>query len=187
MIILFHVQTNFEPSNNENVINKGYQDEKLKKIVGHISFIEKDYNEFKLQYNKQSVEEVLVQRAIKTTIQVFYDKGLFDNYANADKVLADFFTTRRRAHLEEVNDDIQGFCSKIQFEKQSNIKIKIQQVLSSLGFSDVGICLKDGPFQSDIGIVNLHPTKGLHWVVYTKENNFDSYGLSGQRNFPKSL
>ena len=74
------------------------------KINGHISKLEKDYNEFKLQYNKQSVEEILVQRAVKTTIQILYDKGLFDNYQNADKVLEDFlFTTRRRGDLSEEN------------------------------------------------------------------------------------
>ena len=46
---------------------------------------------------------------MKTTIQILYDKGLFDNYANADKVLEDFlFTTIRRVDLEKVNDtDIQ--------------------------------------------------------------------------------
>ena len=67
-----------------------------------MSKVEKDYNEFKKQYNKQSVEEILVQRAVKTTIQILYDKGLFDNYANADKVSEDFlFTTRRRADLED--------------------------------------------------------------------------------------
>ena len=56
-----------------------------------MSYIEKEYNEFKLQYNKQAVEDNLVQRAVKTTIQILYDKGLFDNYANADKVLEDIF------------------------------------------------------------------------------------------------
>ena len=90
------ITTDFEPVNNSDVINKDYLDEKLLKINGNLSKIEKDYNEFKLQYNKQSVEEILVQRAVKTTIQILYDKGLFDNYANADKVLEDFsFTTRR--------------------------------------------------------------------------------------------
>ena len=80
----------------------------MKKINGQLSFLEKDYNEFKLQYNKQSVEEILIQRALKTTIQILYDKGLFYKYANADKVLEDFlFTTRGRGDLEEVNDDIQ--------------------------------------------------------------------------------
>ena len=96
--------TNFEPNDNEDVINKGYLDSKLFKINGHLSKLEKDYNEFKQQYNKQSVEEILVQRAIRTTIQILYDKGLFDNYANAHKVLEDFlFTTRRRGDLSEDN------------------------------------------------------------------------------------
>ena len=56
----------------------------------------KNYNEFKLQYNQQSVEDILIQRAVKTTIQILYDKGLFDIFQNADKVLEYFlFTTRR--------------------------------------------------------------------------------------------
>ena len=102
------ITTNFKAVDDEDVINKVYLDEELKKTNGHISYIEKDYNEFKKQYNKQSAEEILIQRAVKTTIQILYDKGSFDNYANADKVLDDFlFTTRRRGDLEEVNDDIQ--------------------------------------------------------------------------------
>ena len=96
--------TKFEPVDDKDVINKGYLDEKLLKIDGHLSKLEKDYNEFKLQYNKQSVEEILVQRAIRTTIQILYDRGLFDNYTNADKVLEDFlFTSRRSGDLSEDN------------------------------------------------------------------------------------
>ena len=96
------ITTNFEAVNDEDVINKSFLDEKLKKIDGHISYIEKDYNEFKKQYNKQTVEEILIRRAVKTTIQILYDKGLFHNYANADKVLEDLlYTTRRRVDLSE--------------------------------------------------------------------------------------
>ena len=96
--------TNFEPVDDSDVINKGYLDSKLLKIDGHLSKLEKDYNEFILQYNKQNVEDILIQRAVKTTIQILYDKGLFDNYANADKVLEDFlFTSRRRGDLSEDN------------------------------------------------------------------------------------
>ena len=96
--------TNFDAVDNSDVINKGYLDKKLEKINGHLSFLEKDYKEFKLQYNKQSVEDILVQRAVKTTIQILYDKGLFDKFQNADKVLEDFlFTTRRRGDLSEDN------------------------------------------------------------------------------------
>ena len=49
--------TIFEAVNDEDVINKSFLYEKLKKIDGHISYLEKDYNEFENQYNKQSVEE----------------------------------------------------------------------------------------------------------------------------------
>ena len=43
---------------------------------------------------------------MKTTIQFLYDKGLFDAFPNADKVLKDFlFANRRRFDMEEVNED----------------------------------------------------------------------------------
>ena len=103
------ITTNFEPTDDSDVTNKAYLDEKNKKLYSHISHIRKGYNEFKLQYNKHSVEEVLVQRAVKTTIQILYVEGLFDNYADADKVLEDFLlTTRRRDDLsEQLNDVVQ--------------------------------------------------------------------------------
>ena len=73
------------------------------KVDGHFSKLEKGYNEFKLQYDKQKIEKILIRRAVKTTIQILYDKGLFDNYANADKVLENFlFATRRRGDLSEI-------------------------------------------------------------------------------------
>ena len=96
------VKTNFEAIDNEDVINKGHLDSKLLKIDGHLSKLEKDYNEFKLQYDKQNVEDILIQRAVKTTIQILYDRGLFDNFQKAEEVLKDFlFTTRRRPDLED--------------------------------------------------------------------------------------
>ena len=96
------ITTNFEPVDNNDVINKAYLVSKLIKIDGHLSKLEKDFNEFKLQYNKQNVEDILIQRAVKITIQILYDKGLFDKFQNADKVLEDFlFTTRRRPDLSE--------------------------------------------------------------------------------------
>ena len=52
--------TNFEPTNYEDVLNKINLDEELININGHLSKLEKDYNEFILQYNKQSVEEILI-------------------------------------------------------------------------------------------------------------------------------
>ena len=98
------ITTNSEAVEEEDFINKGYLDSKVLKIDGYLSKLEKDYNEFKLQYNKQNVEDILIQRAVKTTIQILYYKDLFDNYASAHNVLEDFsFTTRRRGDLSEDN------------------------------------------------------------------------------------
>ena len=90
------------------MINKGYLDEKLLKRIGQLSFLEKDYDEFKVQYNKQPLEDVLFQRALKTTIRKLYDRAIFENFQKAEEVLKDFlFTTRRRPDLEKVNDDVE--------------------------------------------------------------------------------
>ena len=102
------ITTNFEPTDDSDVIHKAYLDEKLGKIDGFISYIEKDYNEFKSQYNKQTVEQSLIQRAVKTTVQILYIKGFFGKYANAEKVLEDFlYPRRRRGDLGKVNDFVQ--------------------------------------------------------------------------------
>ena len=61
-------------------------------------------------------------------------------------------------------------------KNEATSNIKLQQVLDSFGLYDVGIYLRDGPFQSDIRIVTLYPSEGTHWVVYINENYFDSYG-----------
>ena len=53
--------------------------------------------------------------------------------------------------------------------------------------NDVGIYLRDGPFESDIGIVNLHPSKGTHWVTYINENYFDSYGCVSPKKLSKFI
>ena len=68
------------------------------------------------------------------------------------------------------------FVKKFDLKNKATSNIKIQQNLSCLGLNDVGIYLRDGLFSTDIGIVNLHPLKGTHWVCYINENFFDSYG-----------
>ena len=81
----------------------------------------------------------------------------------------------------------------IEFIKKHNLKnkatsnIKIQQVLSSLSLNDVGNYLRDGPFKSDIGVVNLHPSKGSHWICYINENYFDSYGCVSPKKLSKFI
>ena len=79
------------------------------------------------------------------------------------------------------------FIKKHHLQNKSTSNTKIQQVLSSLGLNDVGIYLRDGVFKSDIGIVNLHPSKGTHWVCYINENYFDSYGCAPPKKLSKFI
>ena len=79
------------------------------------------------------------------------------------------------------------FNKKYNLRNKPTSNKKIQQVLSSLSLNDVGIYLRDGPFSSDIGIVNLHPSKGTHWVCYINENYFDSYGCSPPKKLSKLI
>ena len=47
--------------------------------------------------------------------------------------------------------------------------------------------MRDGPFKSDIGIVNLHLSKGTHWVSCLNENYFDSYGYAPSKKLSKFI
>ena len=79
------------------------------------------------------------------------------------------------------------FVHKHILKNEATSNIKIQQVLSSLSLNDVGIYLRDGPFKSDIGIVNLYPSKGTHWVCYINETYFDSYGVVCPKKLSKFI
>ena len=109
---------------------------------------------------------------MKSTIQILHDRGPFKIYENRDEVLKDFFLVERhRPDLEEVNDEmmimsLNDFIYKRGLKNTPTSNIKEQQILSSLSVNDVKIYLKLGPLSGNIGIVNLHPPKGTHWVVY---------------------
>ena len=78
--------TTFKDLYQSDDIYTAYLDKKLSKIDGHLSFLEKDHNEFKL-HNK---EDILIEKAVRTTIQLLYDEGLFDNFDNADQVSKEY-------------------------------------------------------------------------------------------------
>ena len=54
------------------------------------------------------------------------------------------------------------FVKKFDLKNKATSNIKIQKVLTSIGLDNVGIYLRDGPFSTDIAILNLHPLKGTH-------------------------
>ena len=69
-----------------------------------------------------------------------------------------------------------SFIEKYELKTQATTNKKIQQIVCSIGLNNVGIHMGDGPYQSNIEIVNFHPTKGTHWVAYITETYFDSNG-----------
>ena len=79
------------------------------------------------------------------------------------------------------------FVKKFDLKNKATSNIKIQQVLNSIGLNNVGIYLRDGPFESDIGIVNLHQSRGTHWICYINENYFDSYGCVPSKKLSKFI
>ena len=80
------------------------------------------------------------------------------------------------------------FVPKHNLKNKATSNIKMHEVLKKMGLdSKVGIYLRDGVFESDIGIVNLHPSKGTHWVGYIDENYFDSYGCAPPKKLSKFI
>ena len=74
---------------------------------------------------------------------------------------------------------------KLKDKATSNVEMN--RVLSSLSLNKVGIYLRDGPFESDIGIVNIHLSEGTHWVCYITENYFDSYACVCSKKLAKFI
>ena len=72
-------------------------------------------------------------------------------------------------------------------QKKVTSILKIYQVLSSLSLSDVGTYLRDAPFESDVGIVNLHPSKGTNWVAYKSKIFLTHMVMPFLKNNLKSL
>ena len=80
------------------------------------------------------------------------------------------------------------FIKKYNLRNKATSNIKSQQVFSSLSLDDVGIFLRDGPIEKNswnIGIVNLHPSKGSHWILNINDNYFDSYGCAPPKKLSK--
>ena len=79
------------------------------------------------------------------------------------------------------------FLKKYKLKDKATSNVEINRVLSSLSLNEVGIYLRDGPFSSDIRIVNLHPFRGTHWILYIHECYFDSYGCAPPKKLSKFI
>ena len=67
------------------------------------------------------------------------------------------------------------FVEKYSLKNEATSNVKIKEILNELD-TPCGIYMRDDKFTTTSGIVNLHPTKRTHWVMFVNECYFDSYG-----------
>ena len=79
------------------------------------------------------------------------------------------------------------FIKKYDLKNKATSNIKIQQILNSIGLNNVNIYIRDGPFSSDIGIVNLHLSRVSHWICYIYRNYWASYGCAPPKKLSKFI
>ena len=73
------------------------------------------------------------------------------------------------------------FVNKYGLKNEATSNVEIKEILKLMNTS-CGIYMRDDKFTTTSGIVNLHPTKGTHWVMFTNQNYFDSYGCPPPTN-----
>ena len=74
------------------------------------------------------------------------------------------------------------FVEKYGLKNEATSNVKIKEILKLMNITECGIYMRDDKFTTTSGIVNLHPTKGTHWVMFTNQNSFDSYGCPPPTN-----
>ena len=57
-------------------------------------------------------------------------------------------------------NNFKDFAKKYNLKNKAPSNVKTCRILCSIGLNNVVIYLRDGTFSSDIGVVNLHPSKG---------------------------
>ena len=73
------------------------------------------------------------------------------------------------------------FVNNYRLKKEATSNVEIKEILKLMNTS-CGTYMRDDKFITTSGIVNLHPTKGTHWVMFTNQNYFDSYGCPPPTN-----
>ena len=83
-------------------------------------------------------------------------------------------------------DSLKEFLMKHNLKNEATSNLKIQEVLNKLGIK-AGTFTRDSNITNEIAIVNLHPTKGTHWVLVIHNFYFDSYGCPPPKNVLKHV
>ena len=84
------------------------------------------------------------------------------------------------------------FVEKSGLENKATSNVKRKEILYMLRVSseldtECGIYMRDDKFTTPSEIVNLHPSVGTHWVLYTNKFHSDSYGCPPPTNILNHL
>ena len=60
------------------------------------------------------------------------------------------------------------FVEKYGLKDESTSNVKINEILKLKNTTECGIYMRDDHFTTPLGLVNLHPTKGTQWVMFTQ-------------------
>ena len=74
------------------------------------------------------------------------------------------------------------FIEKYRLPNEATSNVKIKKNLKLMNITECGIYMRDDKFTTTSDKVNLHPTKGTHWVMFVNEFYFDSYGCPPPTN-----
>ena len=80
------------------------------------------------------------------------------------------------------------FVEKYGFKGEATSNVKNKEILDTLSafgilkLNSTGRYMRDDKFTTTSGLVNLHPTKGTHWVIFSDKFYFDSYGCPPPTN-----
>ena len=77
------------------------------------------------------------------------------------------------------------FVGKYGLKNEATSNIKVREILDILKLNSTEIYMRDDKLSTKSGIVNLHPTKGTHWVMFSNQTYFDSYGCPPPINIMK--
>ena len=78
------------------------------------------------------------------------------------------------------------FVETYRLKNEATSNVKIKEILNELAIP-AGVYMRDRKFTTTAGIVNLHPTKGTHWVMFSNQIYFDSFGCPPPKNLIKQI
>ena len=84
------------------------------------------------------------------------------------------------------NLSFKEFIDKDGLKNEATSIVKTKEIPNELNIS-AGVYMRDDKFTTTAGIVNLQPTKGTPWVIFSDKFHFDSFGCPPPLNISNHI